>query len=502
MLAIGIVRCASSQIVEPARAVPASQAPATIAEALAQAGYVAIPFSWARSGHQLVDATIDTMSVTLNLDSGFSGSLLLDPAFVGASGIRMTDVTGSLATVYGTRSYRQAFVDRIAFGSVALELLEASMLPPQVAQGYLGMAALSAQAAIIDFVTDTLYLLAAPSGQRPAGRHVTAPNLRALLEVAGHYGTFLMLMQEAGLLPLLEGKALDTTLDSLTWEGFRIRALQQPGLDTMPDGRERVLKTRQALNERLRQDGQLTAFVPTDAAFAQLTPEALRALRADRTQLARVLRAHLLTDTRLDTLTLRTFIGGASQPEGAALGFYAMGPRLDVARLTSREDGTLLSRATIVDPNLSTATGIAHGIDRVLLSPSVSALPAATLASQGYVAIPLYRHPNGWYVVRAKLNGTPVTLAVDTGAPCEIAIGNEMFERLLDQDLSLTLDSATTVGVSAISVDLKPSNQKNQAYDVGPIDGILGSTLLSTYHAYLDYATATLYLALPTPGTP
>ena len=499
-----ILVCGLQPLRVDAQIVSASSTPRadSVAMTLAQSGYVALPFTWDPLGHQIVDATLDTTTVSLNLDSGFNGDLLLDPQFTGLPSVHATTGTGVTATVYGKLRNATAMVDRIAFRSLRLTNVPATIQTPGLVDGYLGMGILSAQRAVVDFATDTLYLLSTSSAPTAVGRQHATHTLREALTAAGQYDTFLTLAQEAGIQSLLDAPATGGTMDSLAWMNFRPQARGLPGVDTIPDGRARVLATRAILNTHLRQHGQLTVFVPTDAAFAQLDPDTLRALRADRARLAKVIRAHVLTDTRLDTLAMRTLIDGASQPDKTALRFYVVGSQLDVERLSSREEGQVLARATIVELALTAANGIAYGIDHVLLGPPTPVLPMSALTNGGYVAIPLYRRPNGWYMLRATINGTHVSLVVDTGAPCELVLDNPVFQSMPKPPLSLGLNTATVIPVDATPVDLSGSNLKDRDRDIAPVDGIVGSTLLKMYHAYLDYATATLYVAAPKPKTP
>jgi hypothetical protein len=74
-----------------------------------------------------------------------------------------------------------------------------------------------------------------------------------------------------------------------------------------------------------------------------------------------------------------------------------------------------------------------------------------------------------------------------------------MLERLQlgGKHLALAFDSVTTVTASRILPgDFQSSNDIDQAKDISPIDGLLGSTLLRRHRAYLDFATGTLYLRL------
>lgn len=485
-----------------------AQGPDTIPALLAADGYAGIPFA-SDGNYQLVQARIDTTALTLLLDSGYGGDLLLDSSFGTIPGVHLADIPWSSSDASGWQKAQLATVDRVVVDSIGLESQEAVLETfDGPTNGLLGARALNSRQAVVDFATDTLYLFAhpvapAPTRDRPAAAQ-PQPTLRAALDAAGQYRTFLRLMQRAGLMHLLEGSpSRDTTLDSLAWGNLRIPAMQQAGASAAASKGERIRLARRAMTQKLRRPGWLTVFAPTDAAFTRLSPEALLALQADTAQLARVLRAHLLTGTRLDTTALRTLVGGAAQPAGAAFGFHVMGPRIDVDRLTSQELGRVVARATIVQPDLTTANGVAHGIDQLLV-PSVTPLDKA-LKAQGYIAVPLSRVSNDWYAVQTKINDTTLTLVIDTGTPWDIALDNGMLEQLNSPQLNspdgrtlIAFDALPALPVSANEIDLSAIKQSSRKVGERPIDGVVGSGLMIRFRARLDLSRGVLYLRLPT----
>lgn len=465
--------------------------PATaVGKLLADAGYAAIPFIWdsLRPGgvypYLIVYGKIDTLPVDFFLDSGLMSDVVVNPS------VRMPTIHSTTSGPEGESAFEQgdrgsAIVGRLSVGPVALGPLVGVMRAPMgsTAKAMLGVTTLTDRRAIFDYVTDTVYLLPTDTFSQPRQPQATRPaqSLQAALEVAGEYRIFLSLMQTAKLMPLLNSPAQsDSTRDSLAWIGKEDR---WPPVD------------HDTLNRRLRMAGRVTVFAPTDAAFARLAPTLLAKLRSDRTRLAAVLRAHVLTSTALPTSTLRT-IRGASQPTGPTLEFHPMGARLDVDRMVSWANGSVLARATIVQPDLVAANGVAHGIDQVLVpSPGPSSL-AAALLNEGYIALPLERLPVHLYAIRATVNGTPVLFGLDTGAP----VGLNPDPRIIDH-LLLSVDStAIVLGGSTFWIadivprDFSPENAIFRRNNGPPIDGLLGTTLLVKYGARVDFGTGTLYL--------
>jgi uncharacterized surface protein with fasciclin (FAS1) repeats len=482
---------------------PEPPSPTTL---LAQAGYVGVPFRWERH-YPVIDATIGTARATLILDSGFGGELeLIIPSGGQWSSVHVTDIRGTMGTAAGSEPGTWALADQVRVGSLALGSMEAYVRAATEELGALGAVTLSGRGAIVDYATDTLYLLddKVPSVPSAVPSVATTRSLRATLEAAGQYRTFLALMRDAGLLPLLEDSTRnDATVDSLAWRAFRLRAIQRAGAAALPPTRERTLSTRRGIDRLLRQAGRQTVFAPTDAAFARLPPAVLRALRLDTAQLRGVLRAHFLQSTYLDTAALRTLVRGLARPPSPTMDFHVLGNRIDIDRLVDGENGTVLARATIVQPDLVGGSDIAHGIDRVLVPQEIATPFATALADGGYIAIRMSRLANGMYVVRAAVDSAPVTLLVDTGSPSPLTLDStRVQDRRQPRERSISFASAPgmTVSAGAALADLGQVNQALEAQDIPPIDGILGSELLTRYAARVDCATGTLYLqrsALP-----
>jgi len=178
-----------------------------------------------------------------------------------------------------------------------------------------------------------------------------------------------------------------------------------------------------------------------------------------------------------------------------------MGPQLDIDRLAGWGHGTILARATIVQADLVAVNGVAHGIDRVLITPDGPSPLAAALERQGYVAIPLERFPGGLYIVRADVNGTPLALAVDTGAPPELSLDGpvaERFDASGEGTISATLGGdKRPLSINFSSLDLSLVNEKLQLRGSPRIDGLLGAKTLTKYQARYDFGAGMLYLRLP-----
>jgi uncharacterized surface protein with fasciclin (FAS1) repeats len=481
----------------------------SVGAALAQAGYTSAPMRQ-EDGYPLVQAKIGTTPIALLLDSGSPFDLLLDSALAAGeqSDVHMTNVLSGYWT-YTISHGHWAAVDRLSLGSSTLDGLEAKVEPlsPSMPLALMGATALISRGAIIDYATNTLYLLTPhdPSApiQQTAG--VRPATLRAALEQAGQYRTFLALMQHAGLMQLLDSAAShDVASDSIAWLGLRINATQLSGVGMMPPNDMHLRLTRQAMDQQLRGSNRRTAFVPTDAAFARLPAETLNALRADTARLARLLRAHLYSGAAIDTSAMRTFIRGVAQPghDGSAFGFHTLGARIDIDRLSSWEEGRVISRATIVQPDLRVAHGvaIAHGIDHVL---GLSSPPpfVATLIRQGYTGIPLHRREDGnAYQVQATVNGVPMRLTIATGARTELALDQQSAAHLPPPqggEYVLAFDSVKVGPVHVETADFSTSIQAAQAQGYNTEAGTIGSAFLAKYHAIMDCAAGMLYLRVP-----
>jgi hypothetical protein len=358
--------------------------------------------------------------------------------------------------------------------------------------------------AIIDYGNDTLYLLAAHESPSTSAPPIVAQStLKEMLAQAGQYTTFLDLMARAGLMSLLDSSVDRIPAhDSLDWIGLRVGALGLSGVGAMPVNDLHLKLTRQAIDREIRGPNLITVFAPTDAAFAKLPAEAMRALRTDTARLTRFLQAHIFVGTAIDTIAMQTYIRGAARPgsNGPAFGFHSLGAQMDVDRLDNWENGRVIARATIVTPEMQTEHGlsIAYGIDRLL--DQVEAPPAFTdtLIKHGYVAVPLHRREDGnGYYVQAYINNAPLKLTIATGAYVSVALDQRAAEPLQlvsDHDYIIALDSVKLAPTSITIKDFSAPMQAVQRQGYRTTTGIVGTRLLARYHAIVDYGQGMLYL--------
>ncbi len=120
-----------------------------------------------------------------------------------------------------------------------------------------------------------------------------------------------------------------------------------------------ALKTASLL-DTLRAPGPYTIFAPTDAAFARMSPGALRSLLKDVRRLKTVLTLHILSGT----FTARSFMpGDVKTVEGHSVLFANTGRVMSV-------NGANFEQADIIASN-----GVIHAIDAVIM-PATGPLPA------------------------------------------------------------------------------------------------------------------------------
>ena len=115
------------------------------------------------------------------------------------------------------------------------------------------------------------------------------------------------------------------------------------------------------LAETLSGPGPFTVFAPTDAAFAKVPPETLRALAADPAKLRQVLLYHVVSGAVPAADVVR--LTGAKTLNGASV-------TIKIADGTVKVDG-----ATVTATDMMASNGIVHVIDTVLIP---KAAPAAT----------------------------------------------------------------------------------------------------------------------------
>ena len=103
--------------------------------------------------------------------------------------------------------------------------------------------------------------------------------------------------------------------------------------------------------------GPFTIFAPTDDAFAQLSPETLDALNKDPKKLETLLRYHV--------------VEGALKAADVAKLSEAKTLEGEPVTIVVKDDKTQINDATVTKPDLETANGVIHTIDRVLVPPEL-----------------------------------------------------------------------------------------------------------------------------------
>jgi uncharacterized surface protein with fasciclin (FAS1) repeats len=108
------------------------------------------------------------------------------------------------------------------------------------------------------------------------------------------------------------------------------------------------------LSDLLTSDKPLTVAIPTEEAFSKVPAATLAALKTDKTELARVLRYHM--------------VEGVLSPEALTTGKV---PSLsgDLIQLTLVDNRILINGANIVAPALEAQNGTIFAIDQLLLPP-------------------------------------------------------------------------------------------------------------------------------------
>ncbi len=123
-------------------------------------------------------------------------------------------------------------------------------------------------------------------------------------------------------------------------------------------------------------------------------------------------------------------------------------------------------------------------------------------------------------LIRVKINEKPATLLIDTGASntvfdkarIETLMGVSRFKANRRKSTGLGTNSMESHEVSlasfelgtlvlldyyTIALDLSHVNHSYKKMKIKPIDGVLGSDLLSRFHAVVDYKQKTLTLEFP-----
>jgi uncharacterized surface protein with fasciclin (FAS1) repeats len=118
-----------------------------------------------------------------------------------------------------------------------------------------------------------------------------------------------------------------------------------------------LLKTA-GLVDALKGQGPFTIFAPTDAAFAQLSPESLDALNKDPKKLETLLKYHV--------------VEGAIKADDMAKLSEAKTLEGQPVAIVVKDNKTQINDATMTKPDLETTNGVIHTIDRVLVPPELS----------------------------------------------------------------------------------------------------------------------------------
>jgi transforming growth factor-beta-induced protein len=118
-----------------------------------------------------------------------------------------------------------------------------------------------------------------------------------------------------------------------------------------------LLKTA-GLTATLKGQGPFTIFAPTDDAFAQLSPASLEALKQDPAKLEALLKYHV--------------VQGALTAANVAKSNEAKTLEGQPVTITVKDGKTQINDATLTKPDLETANGMIHTIDRVLVPPELS----------------------------------------------------------------------------------------------------------------------------------
>ena len=143
-----------------------------------------------------------------------------------------------------------------------------------------------------------------------------------------------------------------------------------------------------------------------------------------------------------------------------------------------------------------------------VVAPLAQPARSAAAITPRFEALPLERSPQNHLLVRAKINGKPALLTVDTGAPVSavalqrrehfglkpIAAGSEIPTRLNVNGAfnsvvvarTVTLGSLNLVDEPLVAIDLRSRPGSTRRLDEPAIDGIIGADILFPTKAVLD----------------
>ena len=177
-----------------------------------------------------------------------------------------------------------------------------------------------------------------------------------------------------------------------------------------------LLKT-SGLVDALKGQGPFTIFAPTDDAFAQLSPETLDALNKDPKKLETLLKYHVVKGALTAADVAKS--SGAETLEGQPV------------KIVVTDGKTQINDATVTRPDLETANGVIHTIDRVLVPPELSKeiafvvpatpAPGATQAAAQGTAIAQVQGTAAANATAKPATGGQATTVVATRVPPQAA---------------------------------------------------------------------------------
>jgi uncharacterized surface protein with fasciclin (FAS1) repeats len=184
------------------------------------------------------------------------------------------------------------------------------------------------------------------------------------------------------------------------------------------------------LVDALKGQGPFTIFAPTDDAFAQLSPESLEALKKDPEKLAALLKYHVMQ-------------GAVKAAEVAKLSEVKTLEGQPVV-IVVKDDKTQVNESTVTKPDLETANGVIHAIDRVLVPPD--------LRKEVVVIVPPTTKPGATQAAAAAGKGTSVAQGQPTAvanAPAQPSGGQAAAVPTKVPPQSATATAAASKGITS-----------------------------------------------------
>lgn len=175
---------------------------------------------------------------------------------------------------------------------------------------------------------------------------------------AAYEATGSMALKNMGMMPNMAAATTTMTPDMMMPMDIVATAMKDGRFKTLV----RELK-RADLVSALQGTGPFTVFAPTDDAFKKLPKGALKDLENNPSQLAAVLKYHVIA-ARVDAATAMAMTSPTSPPtlEGGTL------------QVTSGGGSVKINDATVVQADIQTSNGIIHAIDLVLMPSDLSTM--------------------------------------------------------------------------------------------------------------------------------